>query len=188
MAYTVLSSAVSSIAELDFRPVGGQPAFEPAELERFVSETRVAVLAYLRADQRPHQAPIWYTYRDGTFFMTTETSSAKDKALIRDPRVSLTIQDDAPPYRAVIMEGSVELSPLDPASDPTAGVAIRYFGLLGAREFEKLTAEAFEASGLTRITFRPTVIRGFDNTKALGRFSLAFIRLRERLPVPRRWL
>ena len=175
------------ISELPFHAVGGQPGFEPEALERFVTQTRVATLAYLRADGRPHQTPIWFTYREGTFFMTTGADAPKDRALTRDPRVSITIQDDAPPYRAVIMEGVVELTPLDPADDPTDGVAVRYFGKVAAAEYEKMAAESYEA-GLTLISFRPTAVRGFDNTNAIGRPTLAFLWLRERLPIPRRWL
>lgn len=178
------------ISEVPFQPVGGQPGFDPAQLERFVhrARRRVAVLAYLRGDGRPHQVPIWYTYEAGTFWMSTVTGSPKHRALLRDPRVSLTIQDEAPPYRAVILEGVVELSPLEHADDPTAGVAVRYFGRVAANEYDKLTAELYAASGLTLMALTPTAVRGFDNRKALSKPVHAFVRLRERLPIPRTWL
>lgn len=182
MAYTVRSDTRKLLSELPFHAVGGQPAFEPDALERFVAQPRIATLAYLRADHRPHQTPIWYTYAEGEFLMTTVSASPKHRALVRDPRVSLTISDDAAPYRAVILEGAVELAPLDPADDPTSGMAARYFGRLGAREYGKLTAALYEESGQTLISFRPTVVRGFDNTRAVGRSALTFMRLRERLP------
>lgn len=191
MAYDVPQQA-TRLADLPFTAVGGQPAFRPPDLERFVAERRVAVLAYLRADGRPHQSPIWYTYRDGVIHMTTVTESPKHRALRRDGRVSLTVQDERPPYRALVVEGTVELAPLsapgDAAADPTAGMAVRYFGRVGAAEYDRLTAETYAASGLTLVTLRPTALRGFDNTHALGKASLAFVRLRGHLPVPRRWL
>lgn len=191
MAYDVPQLA-SHLRDLPFTAVGGQPAFRPEALERFVGERRVAVLGYLRADGRPHQSPIWYTYRDGLFHMTTVTGSPKHRALLRDSRVSLTMQDERPPYRAVIIEGTVALASLavpgDPAIDPTAGMAVRYFGRVGAAEYHRLTTEIYSASGLTLVTLRPTAVRGFDNTHALGKVALAFVRLREHLPVPRRWL
>ncbi len=143
------------VSSLPFHPVGGQPAFEPDALERFVSETRIATLAYVRRDGRPHQSPIWFTYRDGAFLMTTSTDAPKHRALVRDP---------------------------------TEGVAVRYFGKLAAAEYEKLTADTYAETGLTLVTFRPAVVRGFDNTRAIGRATLAFVRLRERLPIPRTWL
>lgn len=186
MAYAV-TSPTGGLRDLPCTPVGDQPAFAPDDLERFVAGRRVAVLAYARRDGRPNQSPIWYVYRGGTFYLSTVTGSPKHRALERDPRICLTIQDEAPPYRAVIMDGTVELSPM-PEPDPTAGMAVRYFGRLGAAEYDRLTAEHYAATGLTLLTFRPEALRGFDNTKALGRASLAFVRLREHLPIPRRWL
>ena len=120
--------------------------------------------------------------------MSTVTGSPKHRALLKDPRISLTIQDEAPPYRAVILEGVVELSPLDHASDPTSGMAVRYFGRVAANEYEKLTAELYEATGLTLAALTPTAVRGFDNRKALSKPVHAFVRVRERLPIPRAWL
>ncbi len=187
MAYIVPQPA-STLATLPFQPLGGQPAFTPEDLEAFVAGRRVAVLAYLRHDGRPHQSPIWYTHRDGVFIMTTVTGSPKHRALTRDSRVSLTIQDERPPYRAVILEGTVDLTPRDANNDPTSGMAIRYFGRVGAAEYDRLTAETYESNGLTLITMRAVAVRGFDNTHALSRTALAFVRLREHLPLPRRWL
>lgn len=180
--------AVGGLSTLPFQPVGGQPAFAAEQLERFVAKRRVAVLGYLRSDGRPHQVPIWYTYRDGTLLMSSVTDSPKHRALLKDPRVSLTIQDEAPPYRAVILEGVVTLSPIDPANDPTQGVAVRYFGRVAANEYHKMTAELYTASGLTLIALTPSAVRGFDNHRALSKPVLAFVKFRERLPIPRSWL
>ena len=173
---------------LPFVALGGQPPFAPGTIEAFVQAPRVAVLAYVRADGRPGQAPIWYTYRDGTFYMSTTTGSPKHRALTREPRVCLTIQDERPPYRAVLADGAVALTPLDGRDDPTAGMAVRYFGRLAAAEYARLTAAEYARTGLTLIGLRPAVLKGFDNTRAIGGLTLAFVRLRDRLPVPRRWL
>ena len=178
----------SRLDDLPFTALGGQPAFASGTIESFVQAPRIALLAYLRTDGRPSQAPIWYAYRDGAFYISTTTGSAKHRALQRDPRVCLTIHDERPPYRAVIMDGSVELTPLDPQRDPTAGIAVRYFGRLGAAEYDKMTAEEYARTGITLITLRPTALRGFDNTRAIGWATLGFLWLRDRLPIPRTWL
>jgi PPOX class probable F420-dependent enzyme len=173
-----------TLDQLPFRALGGQPGFAPGTIERFARAPRVAVLAYVRADGRPGQAPIWYTLRDGTFWMSTVTGSPKHRALERDPRVCLTIQDERAPYRALIADGKVELALLDPAHDPTAGMAVRYFGKLAAAEFDRLTAAEYARTGLTSIALRPDALRGFDNTYLLGASARAFLWLRERLPAP----
>jgi PPOX class probable F420-dependent enzyme len=182
------SVSLSGLDALPFTPLGGQPGFAPGAVERFARAPRIAVLAYARADGRPCQAPIWYTLSDGAFWMSTVTGSPKHRALERDPRVCLTIQDERPPYRALLADGKVELAPLDPARDPTAGMAVRYFGRLGAAQYERMTAAEYARTGLTLIALRPSALRGFDNTRLLGAGSRAFLWLRERLPVPRTWL
>ena len=190
MDYTVSSVRGNPrLDDLPFTALGGQPRFAPGAIEPFVAAPRVAVLAYVRADGRPCQSPIWYTHRFGAFHMSTVTGSPKHRALARDPRVCLTIQDERPPYRAVIADGEVELEPLPVGSDDTtAGMALRYFVRLGASEYERMTADEYARRGLTIITLRPTKLRGFDNTRALSRAALLFMRLRDRLPVPRSWL
>jgi PPOX class probable F420-dependent enzyme len=190
MAYNVnhSSGGVARIIELPFHALGGQPAFTPAGLNRFLAEPRVAVLAYVRRDGRPNQSPIWYCYDGTTLVMSTVTGSPKHRALERDPRVTVTVQDERPPYRAAVIEGTVTLTTIEPGADPTTGMDVRYFGRLAAAEYRKLTRELYEASGLTAIHLLPTAVRGFDNTHAISKATLAFIRVRDRLAIPRQWL
>ena len=177
-----------ALRELPCKTLGGQPPFASEDIEGFVSERRIAVLAYIRSNGRPNQAPIWYTYRDGTFYMTTLTGSPKQHALARNPQVSLTIQDERPPYRALIVSGTVHLQPLDSQDDPTAGMAVRYFGRVAGGIYENMMSGMWESQGLTLAALTPEELKGFDNTAALSPFQRAFVRLRESLPIPRSWL
>lgn len=106
------------------------------------------------------------------------------EALVVNPNISLTIQDERPRCRAVILDGVAALSRLADTDNPTAGMATRYFGRVGATAYDKMAAEVYEASGLTLITHVPKEVKGLDNTKALTRPELAFVRMREHLPVP----
>ena len=172
-----------------FKALGGQPPFDPDDIADFVDQRRVGVLAYVRADGRPNQLPIWYTHREGAFYMSTTTTGPKRRALERNPKISLTVQDERPPYRAVIVDGTASLRPLDDdTDDPTEGMATRYFGRLGAAAYHRMTHELYEASGLTLVTLVPDEIKGFDNTNALSKGELAFTRIREHLPISRRLL
>jgi hypothetical protein len=96
--------------------------------------------------------------------------------------------DERPPYRAVIADGAADLAPLETTADPTAGMAVRYLGRVGGDAYDKLTADTYQQRGQTLLALRPESLRGFDNSYALGRAELAFVRLRDRLPIPRRWL
>lgn len=177
-----------ALRDLPFKPVGGQPPFEPGALERFVAAPRVAILSYARRDGRPNQVPIWYAYRDGRFLMLTSTTSPKAKALARDPRVCLTIQDETPPYRAVIIDGNVTLTGAEVTGGLHTELARNYFGKLGGREYEKMVAEENMKTGVTLITLTPESVRGFDNHRLIGAPLRAFMRIRNALPIPRGWL
>lgn len=187
MAYTVNSDA-PAIVSLPFRALGGQPAFEPEALDDFLADDRIAMLAYRRADGRPNQAPIWYAYREGTLWFSVESTSPKLSAIRRDPRVTVAIQDERPPYRAAIIDGTVDLVDLGADASENLSLAVRYFGRVAAATYERMYRETREAAGTTLLRLVPTEVKGFDNTRAIGLPTLAFVRARHRLRVPKRWL
>jgi PPOX class probable F420-dependent enzyme len=176
------------LRELPFLPMEPQPAFLPDDLERFVAAPRIAILSYAKRDGTPAQLPIWYRYLDGRFQMVTSATSAKAKALARAGRACLTIQDEMPPYRAVVVDGDVALSPAPAEGGIGHELAVRYFGRLGAAEYEKMTLEENRKTGLTMITVDPTRVRGFDNHRMIGPALRLYMRVRELLPIPRRWM
>ena len=170
------------------RAIGGQPAWDPAELERFVSAPRIALLSYLRSDGRPGQVPLWYVVADGAFVANVGTGTPKHRALLRDPRVTVTVQDERPPYRAVTFDAVAELVDR-PERAATAGIERRYFGRIGGAAYRRMLAESGqEPDGFTEITLAPKDLRGFDNTVGLHPLTVAFLRARPRLPLLRRVL
>jgi PPOX class probable F420-dependent enzyme len=152
------------IVSVPFRPLGGQPPFQPDDLDRFLSETRIATLSYVRADGRPNQTPIWYDYTHGQMRFVATTGSAKHRALQRDPHVSVIVQDDRPPYRAVIIDGTIELIDLGTDSTLSQRMAVKYFGESGAVEYERLSRAQRQRDGETLLRLVPIEVKGFDNT------------------------
>ncbi len=72
---------------------------------------RTAKLATVRPDGRPHLAPVWYELdSDGSLVFNTGESTVKGQNLRRDPRASLCVDDDRPPFSFVVVEGVVEIS------------------------------------------------------------------------------
>lgn len=176
------------LTDLPFQAMGPQPGFAPTDLERFVAAPRIAILSYTKRDGTPAQAPIWYQYRDGRFAMVTSKTSPKAKALARAQRACLTIQDEMPPYRAVIVDGDITITDAPVEGGINSWLAMHYFGRLGGREYEKMTAEGNRKSGLSLISFEPVRVRGFDNHRLVGRLLRLYMRLRESLPLPRSWI
>ena len=72
--------------------------------------TRTAKLATVRADGRPHVAPVWFDLDDDALVFTTWHASAKGRAIRRDPRVCLCIDDERPPFGFVMLEGTATIS------------------------------------------------------------------------------
>ncbi len=102
-----------------------------------VERPRTAKLATTRKNGRPHIAPIWIDIDDdGSIIFTTHASSLKGKSLQRDPRVSLCVDDDTPPFSYVIVEGTAHVSE-DPVKLLRAATRIggRYMGADQAEQY-----------------------------------------------------
>jgi PPOX class probable F420-dependent enzyme len=82
-----------------------------AEYMRFMAQgTRTAKAATVRADGRPHITPVWFLLDGDALVFTTHETSVKALDLRRDPHISLCMDDEAPPFAYVIIEGTVALS------------------------------------------------------------------------------
>jgi PPOX class probable F420-dependent enzyme len=77
----------------------------------FLTEgTRTAVLATAREDGRPHAAPIAFVLDDDDILFLTNAETVKGRDLLRDPRVTLVIDDETPPFAFVMIEGTAVAS------------------------------------------------------------------------------
>lgn len=76
------------------------------ERRRFLQAgTRTAMLATVRADGRPHAAPIWFDLDGDAIVFTTWHTTVKAANLRRDPRVCVCVDDETPPFAFVQIEG-----------------------------------------------------------------------------------
>ncbi len=111
---------------------------DEAEIGAFLTEgTRTAKLAVVRKDGSPLVTPVWFLLdSDGTIVFMTGKQTVKGRAIQRDPRVSLCVEDDRPPFAFVRVDGVVELSedPVDLQRWATR-IAERYMGAERAQEF-----------------------------------------------------
>ena len=100
------------------------------------SPARPAVLSTVRADGRPHAAPIWFDSDGEQLVFTTGATTVKGRNIGRDPRVALCVQDDRPPFSFVAIEGRAALSDdLDQVRAWAARIGGRYMGAARAEEF-----------------------------------------------------
>ena len=100
------------------------------------SGTRTGKLAVTRKDGRPLVTPIWFVVDgDDIVFMTHETSG-KGRALRRDPRVAMVVDEEVPPYAFVLVEGSVNIS-----EDP--GQLLHWATVIGRRYMGEERADEY---------------------------------------------
>jgi PPOX class probable F420-dependent enzyme len=123
------------------------------------SGTRTAVLATTRADGRPHAVPVCFVLDgDDVLFLTNE-ATAKGRALQRDPRVALLVDDETPPFAFVMIEGAAQLSRSPEDIDRVAPrIAERYDGSDAIEDFVRL---AHDGLG-TLVRVKPTKILALD--------------------------
>ena len=82
-----------------------------AERRAFLAHgTRTAKLATVRQDGRPHAAPVWFVLDGDDLIFTTGSTSIKGKAIQRDARVALVIDDETHPYAFVLVEGTATVT------------------------------------------------------------------------------
>jgi PPOX class probable F420-dependent enzyme len=103
--------------------------FSKSQWERFLRGRRVAVLATIGEDGRPVLTPIWYLYEGGKLLMRTGTDSRKASNIRRDPRVSVCVQDEQPPYASVTIYGTATID--GERAGLGARMARHYLGAVG---------------------------------------------------------
>jgi PPOX class probable F420-dependent enzyme len=74
-----------------------------------LDRARTGKLATVRADGRPHVVPIWFDLDGEDLIFTTGESTVKGRNILRDPRVSLCVDDEEPPFSFVLFEGEAEI-------------------------------------------------------------------------------
>src|SRR3712207_2287666 len=126
------------------------------ETRAFLLEgTRTAALATVRADGRPHVAPIWFTLDGEDLLFNTGANTVKGANLRRDGRVALMVDDEEPPFAFVSIEGDVSLSDdLETMRQWATRIAARYMGEDQADAYGRRNA----VPGELLVRVRPTKI------------------------------
>jgi PPOX class probable F420-dependent enzyme len=98
---------------------------------------RTGKLATVRADGRPHVAPVWYDLDDdGALLFNTGEGTVKGRNLLRDGRAAICVDDERPPFSFVTVEGEAEIErDLDAVRLWAARIGGRYMGEERAEEY-----------------------------------------------------
>ena len=129
------------------------------DVRTFLEEARFAVLATVNPNGSPQQTVMWYELRGDTIVMNTRRGRKKDRNLIRDPRVSLCIEDG---FRYVTLKGTIEVVD-DPATGQAdiAALARRYHNAAKAEQMVR-DEFAFQERVTLLLHVERTDVHGFD--------------------------
>jgi PPOX class probable F420-dependent enzyme len=126
-----------------------------AELGDFLALPLVAVLATYRRDGSVLLSPVWHQWREGGFDVLCSPEDIKVRHVRRDPRASILIYDNEPPYRGVELRTTAQL--LDFArADVVREMSIRYLGL------EAGEAYAADSADSVLVRLEPGNVRTWD--------------------------
>ncbi|MEQ8662479.1 MAG: PPOX class F420-dependent oxidoreductase [Gammaproteobacteria bacterium] len=117
----------------------------------------LAILATRRADGTTLLSPVWHEWRGGSFWVVIEADDVKSRHVRRDPRVSLIVAEQTPPYRSLEARGNAVLSRPAELGEVVTRIAVRYLGAARGHAW----AQAMDWEGeLLQLT--PTRTRGWD--------------------------
>jgi PPOX class probable F420-dependent enzyme len=131
----------------------------PASQELLVSKIP-ARLAYVWTDGSPRVIPIWFHWNGKEIVMGTPPKAPKLKALAKNPRVSLTIDDNVFPHKVLLVRGTARLEPVNGVVPEYAMAAERYFGPEQGKAWAAQMGKMVQS--MVRITITPTWVGLLD--------------------------
>lgn len=130
------------------------PRLTGADLDEFLDQPHVGVLATLRGDGLPYTVPVWWLWHENAFWLTGTSTRVWCRQLMADPRASLCIEAMAPVAAHVGCDGPVTF--IDPDTADIWPISAMLVDKYVRRAQGDAAAEAFLANMRTepRVLFR----------------------------------
>jgi PPOX class probable F420-dependent enzyme len=127
------------------------------ELDQFLRQPIIAVLATTARGGAPHAVPIWFEYRAGEIWFFMDPSSFKHRCIKHNPRVTLVVDTKKPPYRCAIVKGRAR-SEIRTAGAMIRRMSLAYYGKRDGKAF----ADSLKGTKLAVVHFKPSHIVTWD--------------------------
>ena len=127
------------------------PALSPG-IRAYLAAVRYAAVSTISPDGGPHQAFVWYLLVEDGLVINSRRERRWPSNLMRDPRISIAVQDWHNPEHWVGLKGTAEL--LHEGEDALADIAAM------ARRYDDDGGERFR--GQDRVSFLVRVERSFE--------------------------
>ena len=82
------------------------------EVDKFLNRTQpplLGVIATIDKTGYPNALPVWYRYNKGCIRIWTDMGRAWPKDIVRNPKVSFSVQETEPPFAAVLVKGTATI-------------------------------------------------------------------------------
>ena len=122
-----------------------------------------ARLAYVWTDGAPRVVPIWFHWDGNHFVLASPPKAPKLKALAKNPKVALTIDDNTFPHKVLLVRGTARLDKFEGIVPEYAAAAERYFGAQAGQSWVKQLGSM--VSTMVRITVTPEWVGLLDFQK-----------------------
>jgi PPOX class probable F420-dependent enzyme len=131
------------------------PLLSPEIRDFLAHGTRTAKLGFVAADGRPLVAPVWFVVEGDELWFNTGGTTAKARAIARDPRLVVCVDVERPPYAYVQVQGVATVTE-DPGELVASATLIgrRYMGADRAEEFGRRNG----VPGELLVKLRPTKV------------------------------
>lgn len=137
------------------------------EQENFLAAVHVGIISIGEEGRGPLAVPVWYAYEPGgEVHFVTERTSRKGRLLRPGCRVSLCVQDEAPPYKYVSVEGAVVAIEPSEAERDVRPLAHRYLGRERGDQFIIMAGGADTREENIRVRIQPERWFAVDYGKA----------------------
>jgi hypothetical protein len=121
--------------------------------QALLQSTIPARLAYVWTDGTPRVVPIWFHWNEREFVLASPPKAPKLKALSKNPKVALTIDDNVFPHKVLLVRGTARLESVAGIVPEYAMAAERYFGCQQGKAWVEQMRSMIQA--MVRITITP---------------------------------
>ena len=122
----------------------------------------LATLGTVRKDGSILLSPVWHEWTDGAFSIVIWAGDIKARNIRRDPRVTVLVAEQTPPYRGVEVRGDATVEARLDLMPSVRRLAQRYMGT----EAGLVYAESFADDELALVRVAPHTLRTWDLSKS----------------------
>lgn len=143
------------------KPYPQKPPFTQDELVAFLNEAPVARLSSLNTDGTIHIAAVYFKYDNGDILIGTQDITRKVRNIKHNPNVTVLIDNQAPPWKGVLIYGDAELDYEDVIAK-RAAIFERYMPAENALKFATELASSYTP---VVIRVKPRRVISYDYSK-----------------------